>query len=106
MAKTLKSVKVDNRLLEMIELYTSLMKSIVGGSATFTTIVEEGICLYLQNQAEMLRRLAEQKIVFENGTLKELNISDKQLQEIQRLEAEAFVYRETDELSNADTSTN
>lgn len=93
MGKTLKSVKVDNDLLKIVDMYTSLMKSISGGASTFTTMVEEGISLYLLEQVQMLNMVVQNKIIMENGVLKALEITKEQEEKIQDLIAELAEYR-------------
>lgn len=93
MGKTLKSVKIDNDLIKIIDMYTSLMKSISGGASTFTTMVEEGISLYLLEQMQMLRIVTQNKVVLENGVLKELPVTKEQIGKIEELESELVNYR-------------
>lgn len=98
MGKTLKSVKVDNDLLKIVDMYTSLMKSISGGVSTFTTMVEEGVSLYLLEQIKMLRIVMQNKIILENGVLKELPITKEQIEKIEDLIAELAAYRSDNQM--------
>ncbi len=93
MKKTLKSVKINNDLLQIIEKYTSLMKSVFGDAPTFTTMVEEGICFFLLEQAKLLERLSGQNVTFENGTLKTLLMNDEQIEKIQNLSVDLVNYK-------------
>lgn len=92
MKKILKSVKINSELLEIIDEYTTLMKSISGGAATFTTMVDGGIVMYLQRQIEMLGWLMDSKITMENGVLKELAVTDEQKRGIDNLKDRLFAY--------------
>ena len=98
MGKTLKSVKIDNNLIKIIDMYTSLMKSISGGASTFTTMVEEGISLYLLEQIQMLSIVIQNKVVLENGVLKELPVTKEQIEQIEELIAELAAYRSDNQM--------
>lgn len=98
MKKTLKSAKIDNDLLEIVDLYTSLMNSICGDAATFTKIVEEGIGLYLLQQVEMLRMLANSKITMQNGVLKKIAVTKEQQNKLHELEFRVLGYRAENEI--------
>lgn len=92
MSKTLKSVKIDNDLNEIIETYITLMKSIIGDSPTFTSMVEQGIWLYLLKQLQMLDIVMQNGIIVENGILKELSVNQEQKTKIEELRNEILSF--------------
>ncbi|MBR5779766.1 MAG: hypothetical protein IKY21_03990 [Clostridia bacterium] len=87
MDKVMKSVKIDKDLNETIERYASLIKSIYGIAPTFTSMVENGICMYLLDQINLMKTAAQSGVVMENGTLKALQVSKDQQSALEELKA-------------------
>ena len=92
MNKTLKSVKVNNDLLKIIDEYASLLSSLSVGTPTFTAMIEEGICLYLLKQMKLLEIVMQNSVVVENGKLKEITVTDEQTKKIAKLTEAVVCY--------------
>ena len=96
MSKTLKSVKIDDSLIDIIDKYLVLKKSIIGESETFTSMVEEGVYLYLQTQMQMFKIIARDKIIMDNGILKKLRITEEQLRLLEDIDQALLCRNECD----------
>ena len=104
MSKTLKSVKIDNELMEIIDEYTALMKSVCGSASTFTSMVEEGITLSLIEQINLLGMFAGSPIMMEDGTLKKIQIPADNRDKLNRFEAMLHCYRAKNNMGNVSFS--
>ena len=90
MSKTLKSIKVDNEILKFVDEYSDIMKSVFGEVSTFTTMVEDGLKLYLSNQLKFLSTISNQQVIYDNGKIKELYIPNETLYKISALKNDLF----------------
>ena len=95
MGKILKSVKIDNEMLNIIEKYKELMTLVIGTASTFTTMVEQGICLFICEQMQMLQMVANEKIIMENGIFKEFSLTKEQEAMIEQLLLDLSNYRDS-----------
>lgn len=100
MSKTLKSVKIDDEILNIIDEYTKLMKSVCGSASTFTAMVEGGLTLFMVKQMEMLEWLAGRPVMLENGTLKKIQISKEDIEIINGMIAKIEYFRAKNGMGN------
>lgn len=78
MDKILKSIKLDKQLVDLIDNYCKLTKSVFGNNPTFTHIVNSGIESYLLEQINNIKLIhSGNGIVFsEIGEKKQLALSE------------------------------
>ena len=92
MEKILKSVKLDEELLDIMNSYCEITEELFGNSPSFTHMVTYGIESYLLEKIEDLKLLAKNAVVFsEIGEKIQITLSDYQLEKLKSMENDLII---------------
>ncbi|MFB0920464.1 MAG: hypothetical protein QMB62_06230 [Oscillospiraceae bacterium] len=92
MAKTSKSLRIDEKITNLIEDYYNFMNTTFENNLTFSKLVSNALVEYMLNETEQWEHIMESKSVvkpLKNGKLQRYEFTDEQLGKIRELHESA-----------------
>jgi len=92
MAKTSKSLRIDEKITNLIEDYCNFMNTTFENNLTFSKLVPNALVEYMLNETEQWEHIMESKSVvkpLKNGKLQRYEFTDEQLGKIRELHERA-----------------
>lgn len=92
MAKTSKSLRIDEDITSLIEDYCDFMNVTFENNLTFSNLVPNALVEYMFNETEQWERIMENKSVvkpLKNGKFRKYEFTDEQMEKIRKLRERA-----------------